>query len=67
MRDEWMNINFVVYVEKDLLLSIDNEYIAHAFQNVGKILGTFGELLFFHLLFVMCMLLLIMMTYINKW
>ena len=35
-----MNINFVVYVEKDVLNSIDNEYIAHVFQNIGKILGT---------------------------
>ena len=58
-----MNFNFVVYVEKDVLLSIDNEYIAHVFQNVGKILGTS---IFFHLFFVMCMLLLIVMTCINK-
>ena len=31
MRDEWININFVVYVEKDVLNSIDNENIAHDF------------------------------------
>ena len=61
-----MNVNFIVYVENDVLNSIDNEYIAHGFQNVEKILGTLGELLLFHLLFVTCMFLLIMMTYIHK-
>ena len=35
MRDEWMNDNLIVYVEKDVFNSIDNEfnYCTH-FQNI---------------------------------
>ncbi|KAH9792980.1 TTF-type domain-containing protein [Citrus sinensis] len=34
MGDEWMNDNLIVYVEKDVFNSIDNESIAQCFHNM---------------------------------
>jgi len=34
MGDEWMNDNLIVYVEKDVFNSINNESIAQCFQNM---------------------------------
>ena len=34
MGDEWMNNNLIVYIEKDVFNSIDNEFIAQRFQNM---------------------------------
>ena len=34
MGDEWMNDNLIVYVEKNIFNSIDNESIAQYFQNM---------------------------------
>ncbi|ESR41960.1 hypothetical protein CICLE_v10013753mg [Citrus x clementina] len=34
MGDEWMNDNLIVYVEKDVFNSIDNESIAQCFQSM---------------------------------
>ncbi|KAH9666971.1 tetratricopeptide repeat (TPR)-like superfamily protein [Citrus sinensis] len=34
MRDEWMNDNLIVYVEKDVFNSVDNEFIAQLVPSV---------------------------------
>ena len=34
MRDHWMNDCLVVYVERDVACSIDNEIIMQRFQNM---------------------------------
>ena len=34
MEDEWINNNLIVYVEKDVFNSIDNESITQYFQNM---------------------------------
>ena len=34
MRDQWMNDCLVVYTEKDVVCSIDNETIMQRFQNM---------------------------------
>ena len=33
-RDELMNNNLIVYVEKDVFNSVDNEFITQHFQNM---------------------------------
>ena len=35
--DEWMNDNLIVYVEKDIFNSVDNESIAQRFQNMKSL------------------------------
>ena len=34
MRDEWMNNNLIVYVEKYIFNNVDNKSIAQRFQNM---------------------------------
>ena len=34
MRDQWMNDCLIVYIEKDVTSSIDNEIIMQRFQNM---------------------------------
>ncbi|XP_073304598.1 uncharacterized protein [Primulina huaijiensis] len=34
MNDDWMNDNLIVYVEKDIFLTVDNESIVQRFQNM---------------------------------
>ena len=34
MRDRWMNDCLMVYIEKDVACSIDNEIIMQRFQNM---------------------------------
>ena len=34
MRDRWMNDCLIVYIEKDVICSIDNETIMQRFQNM---------------------------------
>ena len=34
MRDELMNNNLIVYVEKDVFNNVDNKSIAQCFQNM---------------------------------
>ena len=34
MGNEWMNDNLIVYVEKDVFNSVNNEFIAQRFQNM---------------------------------
>lgn len=34
MGDEWTNNNLIVYVEKNIFNSIDNEFIAQRLQNM---------------------------------
>ena len=36
MRDQWLNDNLVVYVEKDIFNSIDNELIIQWFQKMKQ-------------------------------
>ena len=34
MGDQWMNDGLIVYIEKDIACSIDNETIMQRFQNM---------------------------------
>ena len=34
MRDQWMNDCLIVYIERDVACSIDNETIIQRFQNI---------------------------------
>ena len=34
MRDEWMNNNFIVYIEKYVFNNVDNKSISQCFQNM---------------------------------
>ena len=36
MRDEWLNDSLVVYIEKEIFDSIDNELILNRFQNIDS-------------------------------